>query len=241
MPHRLSAAIIDLAERAGAPAPSPLAGLAQKAYEQLKRMVLENRLQGGEYILEDEIARMVGMSRTPLRDALLQLQNEGLIAIVPRRGIRIVPLTVEDMREVNELLQWLESQAAHALARRSDRKEYVKELRLLVTEMKRALAGGDLDAWARANDLFHIRLVASAGNRRLVRICANLLDQSQRVRALTLRFRKPPTRTIDAHDSMLKAIDAGDADKAAAIQAQNKQAWLAEFEDIIARLQLRFL
>ena len=79
-------------------------------------MVLDNRVHGGEYLLEEDLARTVGVSRTPVREALVQLQNEGLIAIVPRRGIRIVPLTVADMREVHDLLQWLESQAAYALA-----------------------------------------------------------------------------------------------------------------------------
>jgi DNA-binding GntR family transcriptional regulator len=241
MSQRTTAAIIDLAERASAPHANRLTALAEKAYREIKQMVLENRVHGGEYLLEEDLARAVGMSRTPLREALVQLQNEGLIAIVPRRGIRIVPLTVADMREVYELLQWLESQAAYALARRPDRGGFVKELRQLVTEMKRSLTAGDLAAWAKANDRFHIKLVASAGNGRLVRICGNLLDQSQRVRAFTLPLRKPPTRTTEAHASMLKAIEAGDGDKAAAIQAANKRAWLAEFEEIVQRFQLRYL
>jgi DNA-binding GntR family transcriptional regulator len=98
-----------------------------------------------------------------------------------------------------------------------------------------------VESWARANDRFHIRLVASAGNGRLVRICENLLDQSQRVRAFTLRLRKPPTRTTESHASMLRAIADGDGEKAVAIQMANKKAWLAELEEIIERLQLRYL
>jgi DNA-binding GntR family transcriptional regulator len=218
-----------------------LTALAEKAYREIKAMVLENRVHGGEYLLEEDLARAVGMSRTPLREALVQLQNEGLVAIVPRRGVQVVPLTVEDMREVHDLLQWLESQAAYALASRPDRQAAVKELKGLVSEMKRSLAAGDIAAWAKANDRFHIRLVASAGNGRLMRICEVLLDQSQRVRAFTLRLRKPPTGTTDAHTNMLKAIADGDGDKAVSIQIANKRAWLSELEEIIARLQLRFL
>ena len=107
--------------------------------------------------------------------------------------------------------------------------------------MKRSLVAGDIAGWAKANDRFHSRLVASAGNGRLVRICENLLDQSQRVRAFTLRLRKPPTRTTEAHSSMLKAIADGDGEKAVAIQIANKRAWLAELEEIIERLDVRFL
>jgi DNA-binding GntR family transcriptional regulator len=241
MAQSAAAKIVDLAERASRPQGKRLTVLAEKAYREIKRMVLDNRMHGGEYLLEEELARAVGMSRTPLREALVQLQNEGLIAIVPRRGIRVVPLTVADMREVHDLLQWLESQAAYALAMRPDRAGFVKELRQLVAEMKRSLAAGDIAAWARANDRFHIRLVASAGNGRLVRICENLLDQSQRVRAFTLRLRKPPTRTTEAHTSMLKAIEEGDGERAVAIQVANKKAWLAELTEIIERLQLRYL
>lgn len=234
-----SAAIVDLAELA-----QPrrrLTALAERAYREIKRMVLENRVHGGEYLLEEDLARAVGMSRTPLREALVQLQNDGLVVIVPRRGVRVLPLTVDDMREVHDLMQWLESHAAHALADRPDRAVYVKDLRRIVTEMKRSLAAGDLEAWAKANDRFHVELVNAAGNGRLARICENLLDQSQRVRAFTLRLRKPPTRTTDSHASMLRAIEEGDGDKAVAIQVANKKAWLAELMEIVERLNLRHL
>lgn len=236
-----SAAILDLADRLPAERRKGLTALAEKAYREIKAMVLANRVHGGEYLLEEDLARAVGMSRTPLREALVQLQNEGLVAIVPRRGIRIVPLTVADMREVHDLMQWLESQACYALANRADRAGPLEGLHAKVGEMQRSLAAGDLEAWARANDGFHILLVASAGNGRLSRICENLLDQSQRVRAFTLRLRKPPTHVTDSHARMLAAIEAGDGDAAVAIQVANKRAWLAELEEIIQRLQLRFL
>ena len=236
MPLAATATIVELPERG-----ARLTALAERAYTHIKKMVLDNRVHGGEYLLEEDLARTVGVSRTPVREALVQLQNEGLIAIVPRRGIRIVPLTVDDMREVHDLMQWLESQAAHALASREDRAPFVKALRRHVADMRRALANGDLDAWAQANDRFHIGLVASAGNGRLSRICENLLEQSHRVRVFTLRLRKPPTRTTDAHTRMLKAIEEGDGDKAVAIQVANKKAWLAELMDIVARLGLRYL
>ncbi|MFO1312789.1 MAG: GntR family transcriptional regulator [Burkholderiales bacterium] len=218
-----------------------LTALAERAYRHIKSMVLDNRVRGGEYLLEEDLVRAVGVSRTPVREALVQLQNEGLIDIVPRRGIRIVPLTVEDIREIHDIMQWLESQAAHALAMRPDRAPYVKALRRDVTEMRRALARGDLDTWARINDRFHMGLVVSSGNTRLVRICENLLEQTHRVRMFTLRLRKPPTRTTGAHSSMLKAIEAGDGDKAVALQVANKKAWLAELTEIVERLGLRHL
>lgn len=241
MPRPVSAAVTDLSGRTDASRRNGAGFLSQKAYLAIKRMVLENKVHGGEYLLEEELAKTIGMSRTPLREACVQLQNEGLVQIVPRRGIRIVPLTVADMREVYELLEWLESQAAHALSLRKNRGMYVKELRSITRRMQTALAEGDVDAWAKLNDHFHIRLVSSAGNGRLSRICENLLDQSQRVRSFTLRLRKTPTHIATFHAAMIDAIEEGDADKAATIQRDNKRAWLSELEEIIERLQIRYL
>jgi len=216
-----------------------LSALADRAYRAIKAMVVENRVHGGEYLLEEELARSLGMSRTPVREASVQLQNEGLIEIVPRRGIRVVPLTVADIREIHDLMQWLESQAVSTLAARGDRAPHVARLEAHVAAMRNALASGDITAWARSNDRFHTDLVASAGNGRLVRICENLLDQTQRVRTFTLRLREPPNRTTDAHTAMLRAIADGDGERAAAIQVANKQAWLAELMSIVERCNLR--
>lgn len=236
----MNAAVIALPLHAGNVAGHRLTPLAEKAYREIKQMILENRFHGGEYLLEDDLARMAGMSRTPLREALVQLQNDGLIAIVPRRGVRVLPLTVADMREVYEILEWLESQAVWTLARRVDRESFLAELRQLNREMRAALTAGDMPAWAKANDQFHIRLVAAAGNGRLSRICENLLDQSQRVRAFTLRLRESPTGTGEFHARMLDAIAQGDADKAVTIQRENKRAWRVELEELIERYQLRY-
>jgi DNA-binding GntR family transcriptional regulator len=127
--------IREITERTSAQQGQRLTPLAHKAYREIKQMVLENKLHGGEYVLEEDLAEAVGMSRTPLREGLVQLQNEGLVAIVPRRGVRIVPLTVQDMKEVYDILQSLESQAASTLAARADREDYLVELRALVAQM----------------------------------------------------------------------------------------------------------
>lgn len=233
-----SAVFEELAELSAGHGPH-LGPLPEKAYREIKALVLGNKLRGGEYVLEEDLARAVGMSRTPLRAALVQLQNEDLITIIPRRGIRVVPITVADIREIYSILECLEADAARALARRKDRAPLVRELTDLVATMRKSLAAGDLNAWDRANNQFHTQLLASSGNRRLSKLCANLLDQSQRVRSFTLHLRKPPFGATDAQAAMLRAIKAGDADKAAAIQIGHKRAWRDELETIFTRLQLQ--
>ena len=233
-----AAALLEgLADPRAGPLPR-LGPLADRAYRALKALILGNQLRGGEYILEEDLAKAAGMSRTPLRAALVQLQTEHLITIVPRRGIRVVPITIADITEIYTILECLEACAASCLARRPDRHAALAELERIVVGMRQALQRNDLGAWDKANDRFHKRLIEASGNRRLCKLCENLLDQSQRVRSMTLHLRKLPTRATDAQAAMLRAIKAGDADKAASIQVEHKQAWRAELHAILLRLQL---
>src|ERR1700755_940392 len=82
----------------------------------LRRKVIDSELAPGSQILEQELAIMLGVSRTPLREALVRLENEGLVEIVPRHGVRIIPMSVADMKEIYQVLVSLEGAAAAALA-----------------------------------------------------------------------------------------------------------------------------
>src|SRR6201999_1447708 len=75
-----------------------------KVYAALRRKVIDSELAPGSHILEQELAIMLGVSRTPLREALVRLENEGLVEIVPRHGIRIIPMSVADMKEIYQVL-----------------------------------------------------------------------------------------------------------------------------------------
>lgn len=215
--------------------------MSEKAYHELKHRILTNQFQGGEYILEDELAKLLGMSRTPLREALVQLQNEGHIQMVPRRGARIVPLTLEDMLEIYDLLKTLEAHAAELVAKRPDRKQIANELDALVDDMRTALAHDKLDEWATSNELFHRNLVASSKNGRLIKFCSTLLDQSHRVRVFTLRLRKPPNRSTENHAELIRAIRKGDSERARSIHVRHKEQWLDELREIAEKVGLRRL
>jgi DNA-binding GntR family transcriptional regulator len=215
--------------------------MSERAYHELKHRILTNQFQGGEYVLEEELAKLLGMSRTPLREALVQLQNEGHIQIVPRRGARIVPLGIDDIREIYDLLQTLESHAAELVARRPDNREVAEQLEEAVDGMRSALAHDDLDAWAVENERFHRHLVTASNNRRLIQFCSTLLDQSHRVRVFTLRLRRPPVRSTENHAELVRAIRKGDAETARAIHVRHKDQWLAELTEIVDRVGLRRL
>ena len=112
----------------------PTPSLVDQAYETIRRGILDNVYQPGAQYLEGELAAELGISRTPLREALIRLQNEGLIEIIPRHGMRVSPVSATDMKEIYEVLTALESYAVELVARR---KPGASELKPLVEATRR--------------------------------------------------------------------------------------------------------
>src|SRR5688500_3086161 len=88
-----------------------------QAYAEIRRRILDNYYAPGHQVLEQELALELGMSRTPVREALVRLQNERFVQLIPRHGMRVVPLSMQDLREVYEVLTSLELTAIERLAR----------------------------------------------------------------------------------------------------------------------------
>ncbi|WP_119165956.1 GntR family transcriptional regulator [Algihabitans albus] len=182
------------------------------AYERLKAEILKNRLPPGFQATEPEVALRLGMSRTPVREALIRLQSEGLIELIPRRGVRVLPISPTDMQEIYWLLTALEPDAAAALASKGLTAEQIASLEEATSAMEKALEEKDLDLWAVADDRFHRELLYCTGNGRLLSFVTTLFDQAHRVRMITLRLRDLPTKSTAEHRAILKALRAGDAE-----------------------------
>lgn len=208
------------------------------AYHDLKAMIVDGRLVPGEMVLEQELAARLEMSRTPVREALVRLEQDGLLEIRPRRGARILPVSVDDMREIYQLLTVLESTAAHAAAERQLSAEELAGLERALSDMDEALAADDLTAWAEADARFHALLVAASGNRRLIAFVATMVEQSQRVRRLTLHLRPKPTGSNADHRAVFQAIRAGDAESAARIHHLHRQKSGEMLVGLLERLRL---
>ena len=196
------------------PAPANKANLVDEAYSRLKADILASRLAPGFQSPEPEIASRLGMSRTPVREALLRLEADGLVELIPRRGARVVPISIDDMREIYEILTALEPEAAASIALRHSDAEDLDKLGEATAEMERALDRDDLDAWADADDRFHRQLLELSDNKRMTEFVARLFDQTHRVRILTLRLRRPPRQSTNDHYEVLQHIRARNAERA---------------------------
>lgn len=180
----------------------------------LRKMIFSGELAPGSDHLETELAERLGVSRTPVREAALQLQAQGLVEVRPRRGIRIVPVLGQDMRDIYDILTELESLAAARAAEAGYSKTDLATLAGAIQDMDTALRDDDMHAWAEADDRFHRELVRLGRNARLSMIVSVMRDQVRRARATTLFMRPRPTQSNAAHRTVYKAIAERDAKRA---------------------------
>jgi DNA-binding GntR family transcriptional regulator len=170
------------------------ASLVDNAYAALKHAIRESVFAPGYQASAGELALRLGVSRTPVHEAALRLQEEGLVRILPKRGILICALAPHDIAEIYEVLIAIEAGAAELSAKMPEpaRIALADDLDRETDAMAQALAAGDLTAWGRADEAFHRLLVERCGNGRFARIIQTVNDQSHRARMLTLRLRLRP-------------------------------------------------
>ena len=195
----------------------PAASLADAAYREIRTRILDNVWPPGHRALEQELALALGMSRTPVREALVRLAREGLVEVRPRHGMCVLPVSADDMRDIYQVLTALESTAVELVARRRPTRSELEPLVEASRDMARALKANDLDAWAAADERFHRHLVELSGNRLLVDGGAELLgpraprahgDAAHASEARQLDTRAPGRARKDPRRRRARAFDA---------------------------------
>lgn len=184
---------------------------SHRAVGELRRLIFDGKLAPGSDHLETELAKRLGMSRTPVREAALMLEAQGLVEVRPRRGIRVLPISLKDMSEIYDILTELEALAADTAARLPDDLRNVTALEASIKDMDVALSAENREDWAAADDRFHQELVRLGGNGRIEMIVSMMIDQVRRARAMTLYMRPPPIKSHKDHSGVVEAIRRGDA------------------------------
>jgi DNA-binding GntR family transcriptional regulator len=217
--------------------------LVDGAYDALKEAIRNNVFAPGYQGSEGEIASRLGMSRTPVHEAVIRLQEEGLVRVLPRRGVVVCAISPDDMREIYGVIIALESASSELLAEKpgDERGPIADELDGLNARMRSALAADDLDDWAKADERFHQLLVERSGNGRLARMFGTIMDQSHRARMLTLRLRPKPTSSVREHRAIVDAIRRGEARKARERAKQHRVAARDKLLPLLTQLGMRHL
>ncbi|MDR5760442.1 GntR family transcriptional regulator [Caballeronia sp. LZ035] len=194
--------------------PSSRTTSSDTVFAQIRARILDNALRPGAYATEQDLAESFGVSRTPVREAMVRLRDEGLVELVPRRGMRVLPVSVADMREIYQILTSLEATAAELVATRKPAAKDLQALERACVAMDRALAKDDLEAWAAADEAFHLHLLKLCGNARLEQIVRKYWDQIHRVRFITLKLGPKPHASAGEHREIVAALARADADTA---------------------------
>lgn len=208
------------------------------AYERLKEEIRTNSLPPGYQAPEPEIAMRLGMSRTPVREALIRLEAEGLVELVPRRGARVLPIRPNDMREIYEILTSLEPDAAASVAARRPSDKELAPLERATEDMETALKEDDLDKWAEADDRFHLTLLDLQGNQRVKGFITSLFDQAHRARIVTMRMREKPVKSTQEHREILENLRQGNEEGARRAFRQHRQRAADELIEILEKYKL---
>ncbi len=226
--------------RAVSPATEPTESLKARAYRAIKTRVLTNQLAPGTFVSDQEEAMRLGMSRTPVREALQLLESDGLVAAEPRRGVRVLSISRADVREVYEVLTALEVKAVELIAARGLGAEGLAPLDEACEAMSEALDLGVLDRWSEADEAFHRALLTLSGNRHLMEAGLRYRDRIQRAHFVALRLRPEarPRASLAAHRALVDALARADGKRAVDLHARQREGAGRELIGMLDRLNL---
>jgi DNA-binding GntR family transcriptional regulator len=202
-----------------------MAASEQKAYEMIRQAIVAGTHAAGEHLRAASLAEQLGVSRTPVREALRRLHAEGLVEFFPHRGAFVAGWSHEDAAEVFDLRLVLESHAAARAAKRLV-PEQITLLTGLTDRMERHATGSERDiaAVTEANNAFHGLIIAAAANRRLAAMTAGVIEIALVARTFNYYSDVAFTRSIAHHRELIAAFHARDEAWAAAVMTSHIRA-----------------
>lgn len=183
--------------------------LREVVLEALREAIKEGLLQPGERLMEIQLAEELGVSRTPIREALRKLELEGFIVMVPRKGAYVADITIKDIADIFEIRVSLEALAAGLAAERITGEE-IEEMERSLVEKRSAIDRGDMEALVEVDTRFHEAMYRASRNDRLEFIISNLREHIQRFRVLSLAHPGRMKHSLDEHRALLEAIESHD-------------------------------
>jgi DNA-binding GntR family transcriptional regulator len=185
---------------------------ADRAYALTKELVLTGELPGGHLFSEGDIAERLRMSRTPVREAFIRLQTEGLLRLIPKRGVVVLPVPPGEAEDVLDAREAIETAAVRRLLHQPALVPAALErLRAALRTQQAHGEAGDLHAFADADEAFHRAIVAAGGNQLMIGFYATLADRQRRmsIRALGPTPERP-SAILREHQELITIISSGD-------------------------------
>lgn len=209
--------------------------LREVVCEALREAIRNGVLKPGERLMEIQLAEELGVSRTPVREAIRKLELEGYVVMMPRRGTYVASMSIRDINEIFEIRTALES-LSNGLAAEHITEEELEHLQRLLVIIGGYIKAGDIEKIVETDIEFHDLMYHAARNQRLVGIISNLRDQLTRFRTLSMSYPGRLEATIEEHKAIVEAIANGDrkmASKAAEKHMENSEKTLLKAMEAI--------
>jgi len=182
--------------------------LAKIAYDVLRESILTNKLKRDELYTEMSLAKDLGISRTPVREALLELSSQGLVTFLPRKGVMLNRYTKQDVDEIFELRKAIELAAIEKVARSFQSHDFGKIEKILQNQRK-AAKKKDYFAYIQADRVFHTTFSEMIANRRFVAVMENIRDMIHLMGIKALVIENRAEEVIAEHEKVLEAVRTG--------------------------------
>jgi len=185
--------------------------LRDDAYQQIKRSIITGQYEPGTVLYETVLSKEMGMSRTPIREALMLLSKEDLVKALPNGGVLVATATLEEINEIFDLRLCLERYVVEEIFSRQLRVD-VTELRKIYARQAKAYEENDVWEFFDANRAFHIEFVTLLGNKTLASVMEGLRDKPIQSGFRALRNKANLEEALGEHETIISALEAGDED-----------------------------
>jgi len=187
--------------------------LRDVVFHTLRQAILRGNLKPGERLMEIQLAQKLGVSRTPIREAIRKLELEGLVLTIPRRGAEVAEITEKNMQDVLEVRKSLEALATQLACERMTEAD-IEELKQKNVEFQVSLATKDVTKIAEADVQFHDVIFTATDNQRLIQLLNNLREQMYRFRVEHLKNEDWHPQLIAEHNEIIKYLETRQKEKA---------------------------
>ncbi len=194
--------------------------LRDMVFDVLMSAIMQGQLSPGERLLEVQLADEMGVSRTPVREAIRRLELEGFVVMVPRKGAYVAGLSINDVEEVYEIRTVLETLAVRLAAQRMQPADYA-QLDDLSEKMRATWQEGNVDNWVSLDASFHELLYKFSRNERLVAMMNNIMEQLSRYRIISLANVEVRHNSLSEHQELIEALKRRDSEAAATAVAMH--------------------
>lgn len=184
-----------------------------QAYERIKHLIITLKLRPGEYVNEAQVSEILGLGRTPIHQALNRLTLEGLVEVIPRKGIIVKSVSLNEVLEIIDVRLINEAYCSRLAASRATDAD-IRELNRILERASKVLPQADVELQMTLDREFHLTLSHAAKNRVLANLLTNLHDQSLRFWFISLREREHHLAVHKEHLAIAKAIEARNPDAA---------------------------